>query len=231
MARLQRVTLALTTCLIPALLSPADVQKIEISVERKNGEKIARMNPSHVFEEGDLVRFRFTPNFPGYLYVTNQSTSGKYVALFPNKDTGTDNRVEANHSYLVPASESGWFRIEGPPGHEILYWIVSPANMDPAKAGGDGSFPTPPSPAPTRPLAPILPRCDDEMFRARGECLDVTAGPKAIQDPAQIPRELRDLADPHPRDMSVNKSGDKASVTVPAGLHAPFIYSFRLAHK
>ena len=32
-------------------------------------------------------------------------------------------------------TESGWFRIEGPAGHEVVYWVVSPAKLSDSGSG------------------------------------------------------------------------------------------------
>jgi hypothetical protein len=223
-------------CLILPWCRAADapVQKVEIGVERKAGARVERMDPNHVFEQGDLVRFRFKPSFAGYLYVMDRSTSGKYLLLFPKEDTGLDNRIEADRSYLLPMTESGWFRVEGPAGHEILYWFVSPARLNEPRAG---AFPIPKLPAEAAPLDPaITPRCDDAIFRARGECLDATAGAKPIRNRDEVPANLSGLAaaglnDAGPRELTVTKSDKQTAVVLPPGDDAPFLYTFRLAHR
>ena len=58
----------------------------------------------------------------------NQGTAGTYELLFPRTDTGSDNRVEAGKEYVVPATE-GWFRIGGPAGQDVMYWLVSPVEL------------------------------------------------------------------------------------------------------
>jgi uncharacterized protein DUF4384 len=216
-------------CLIPGLLLAGEVRKIEVSVERKSGSRIEQMDPNHVFERGDLVRFRFKPSFETYLYVVDHSTSGKYLLLFPKEDTGLANRMEAGRDYLLPMTESGWFRVEGPPGHEVLYWVASRAGLD---APGAGSFAVPKLPAPSKPLdSAITPRCDDAIFRARGECIDVTAGAKPVRDPSELPENLSRLAGAKARELTVTKSDKKTAAFVPADEDALFIYTFRLAHK
>ena len=62
--------------------------------------------------------------------------------------------------YRIPATEA-WFRIDGPPGHDIVYWLVSPLPLAP---GGNG---VPPLPKQKEPPKLLLPRCDDSIFRAR----------------------------------------------------------------
>ena len=103
----------------------------------------------------------------------NHSTSGKYEQLFPHEETGNDNRVLAGKEYMVPATEAA-FRIAGPPGHEILYWMVTPARLI---GKGIEYQPLPPPPPPDRQNPKnMTPRCDDAMLRARGDCIDTSAG-------------------------------------------------------
>lgn len=181
------------------------------------------VEPAHVFEAGDLVRFRFRTNFSGYLYVLNHATSGKYASLFPNEESGTDNQIRKHRTYVVPMTENGWYRLDGPPGYETVYWIFTPVMTGPP-------YPKPPSP--TEPLNPaIKPRCNDEIFRTRGECLDVSAGPRAIKDPAELPRAISDFSGVTARDLTVSNSDKKTALISAAGEGAPFTYVFRVAHR
>ncbi|MGH9720244.1 MAG: DUF4384 domain-containing protein [Bryobacteraceae bacterium] len=183
-------------------------QRMEIQLERKASSGWSAVDPSTVFRAGDLVRFRFRASFPGYLYVINHGTSGKSAVLFPANDSGRENRVEANRDYLVPAT-SGAFRITGPAGHDVLVWVVSASPLAREAA--------PPAPAegPARDLAP---RCNDAIFRTRGDCVDDNAGPKAA--PSQRSRDL----------IFIRR--DKLSVISSASpIGEPVLYEYRLAHK
>ena len=102
--------------------------RMEIALERLDNGKWNGVDPGLVMARGDRVRFRFNTNFDGYLYVMNQSTSGKYEQLFPREETGQDNRVVAGRDYSVP-STSSVFRIAGPAGFEIVYWLITPARL------------------------------------------------------------------------------------------------------
>ncbi len=195
------------------------VRKLSVTVERKTGHQVERMDPAHVFASGELVRFRFQANFPGYLYVLNHSTSGKDVLLFPKEDTGLDNRVDKDREYLMPMTDSGWFKMEGPAGHEVTYWVLSPVKL----TGRPTMVETPAPPA-----SAMTPRCDDSIFRARGDCVDVTAGPQPAQ---AVPESLAGLVGAKPRELTVTKNGQATSVLVPNGSNEPLIYTFRLAHK
>jgi hypothetical protein len=76
---------------------------MEILLDRLEGDAWRAIDPGLVLERSDRVRFRFRTNFDGYLYVLNQSTSGKYEQLFPRQETGQNNRIEAGKQYQVPA--------------------------------------------------------------------------------------------------------------------------------
>ncbi|MEI9975923.1 MAG: DUF4384 domain-containing protein [Ignavibacteriota bacterium] len=86
--------------------------RMELSLERLDGNTWKAIDPALVLAQGDRVRFRFRTNFDGYLYVTNQSTSGKYEQLFPRDETGQDNHIVASKDYQVPATSVA-FRIAG----------------------------------------------------------------------------------------------------------------------
>jgi len=144
--------IALGAALLVSLLPGQPAQRIEITVERKSGDKVELLDPGAILNNGDLIRFRFRTNFAGYLYVRNQSSSGKYMQLFPKEEVGTDNRVRKDGVYVLPASDRGWFRVEGPAGQESVHWIVSPA------------------PLAAPPPSSMTPRCDDALFQARGQC-------------------------------------------------------------
>src|SRR5215813_14526216 len=72
----------------------AQTPRMEITVERQAKDSVQVTSPQHVFHSGDLIRFRFKPSFDGYLYVMDQSTSGKYIILYPAKDAQATNHIE-----------------------------------------------------------------------------------------------------------------------------------------
>jgi hypothetical protein len=214
--------------LVPALW--AQRPQLQIIVERKLGKSVQQMSPQHVFAAGNRVRFRFRSSFDGYLYVMDQSTSGKYVMLFPDA-AETSNRVTRDKEYLVPASSGSWFRVDDPAGYEIIYFLISPKELK--KNPGKDIAPDMPklTPPPVDPSSELLPRCDDAIFRSRGDCVDVLAGPRSVPQSDAIPRELTETPPTGSRDVTIiNKP--TSSVIAPAGddQAAPIIYQFRLAH-
>jgi hypothetical protein len=199
--------------------------RMEIRLERLDGSTWKTIDPGLVLEQGNRVRFRFRADFDGFLYVMNQSSSGKYEQLFPREDTGDDNRISAGKEYTVPATSSA-FRIAGPPGYETVYWLVTPARLTDAP-------PRPQTPAANQPARPItlLPRCDDTMLQARGECIDNSAGPKLVPGDVELPQNLSGAGKLNPRDLIFLRQQDTAVISSPGTLTGPVLYEFRVAHK
>lgn len=207
----------------PPPVLPATLNTLlDITVERKHDGKVEDMSPTHVFEPGDVIRLHFISRYQGFLYVMDQGTSGRFSTVFPSTDAGRDNRIRPGADYFVPAVDEGWFEIQGPAGFDILYFLLSPAPLA-----------SPPSPAFTLPgkASSLKPRCNDEIFRARGECIDDSAGPAQLPHDAQLPAPLVPLAGAASRDIVVTKKKDSTNVASPAGASSPVIYTFRLAHR
>jgi hypothetical protein len=215
---------------VAALAQTSQDTRMEITVEKKAGGHARVMDPGHVFDPGDLVRFRFKSNLRGYLYVLDRSTSGNDTLLFPTAESGTDNRIERSRDYLLPATANGWFEIKGPAGYEVVYWVVSPVEFPaPAKAAG-ASIPAPPSPPGELPPG-MTPRCDDTIFRARGDCVDVSAGAKPVEKSGTLPDSLPNLSGTAARELVFIRKQNSSVIAAVGQLDGPVIYEFRLAHK
>lgn len=183
--------------------------RMEILLEKEDHGKATVMEPGHVFESGDHLRFRFTPNFSGTLFVQDRGTSGSYTLLFPKEDSGTDDKIEAGKTYLLPSVDKGWFRVTGPAGHDIVYFVVTSA-----KAGAVAtSVPLPHLSPPGEAPPAMTPRCNDELFRARGDCIDLSAGPKGA------------------RDLFIIRKDKASVVSSPEPPDGPVVYEFHVAHK
>lgn len=202
--------------------------RMEMQLERLENGVWKTIDPGLVLAQGDRVRFRFKTNFDGYLYVMNQSTSGKYEQLFPREETGTNNKISAGQEYHVPATQTV-FRVAGPPGHEIVYWMVTPAKLTDA---APEYKPLPPPPEPRPAPANLIPRCDEGLLKARGNCIDSSAGPKLVPRGEDLPSNLQKAAPKQaPRDLLFMRQKDTAVIASPTPLNGPVIYEFRLAHK
>ncbi len=202
-----------------------DRHRMEIQLERMDASAWHVVDPGLVLEQGDRVRFRFHTDFDGFLYVMNQSTSGKYEQLFPREETGQDNRISAGKEYQVPATSSA-FRIAGPAGFEIVYWMVTPARLTDAP-------PRPAPPSTNRPAKPVtlIPRCDEVLMQARNQCIDNSAGPKLVPQDAELPQNIKGAGSLTPRDLVFLRQNDTSVISSPQSLAGPVIYEFRLAHK
>jgi hypothetical protein len=205
---------------VATLLRADDIQRIRLTVERQDGAAWKAVDSALVFSTGDKLRFHVTSTFAGYLYVMNHGTSGAYELLFPRNDTGADNRIEATKDYVVPAAQ-GWFKVTGPAGHDVVYWVISPI-----KLGNEvRALPHPDLPESFRP------RCDDSIFKSRGDCLDTSAGVKPLKEGEAVPKNLGAIATPTPRELIFIQEKGSTVVSSPAPLTGPVVYELRLAHR
>lgn len=205
--------------------------RMEIVLERREPKGAKVVDPRHIFSNGELIRFRFKTNFPGYLYVMNRSTSGKYTLLFPNEETGQNNRIKPATEYLLPATKDGWFRIEGPSGYEVVYWLMSPTDMG-HRDGLQIPYIQPlPEPKPGEIPPGMTPRCDDTVLRARGDCVDMAAGAKPIPKGEMLPENLAQVSEAADRDLIFMRKQNLSMVSSPGPLGGPVLYEFHLAHK
>jgi hypothetical protein len=203
---------------------------MEIVLERREAGAWRGVDPGLVLEQNDRVRFRFHTNFNGYLYVMNQSTSGTYAMLFPSEQTGRENRITAGKDYMVPATQT-LFRIVGPPGHEIVYWMVTPAELK-TEEEQPKYVPLLPPPSREKQLpANLIPRCDDTLFRARGDCIDTSAGPRDVTSRELLPDNLAQVPSGRSGGLVFLRKQNTAVVSSPVPLKGPVIYEFHLAHK
>lgn len=226
-------------CLIPFLISlPAQKSsleqgsyRIEIVLEQLLEENWTAIDPGLVLPSGAFIRFRVRANFDGFLYAVNLGTNGSYSLLFPREESGLHNRVEADREYLIPALEGG-FRIVGPPGYEIVYWLISPVELRSESDTASVPSPLPTPPAVKKPLGRLIPRCDDKMFRARGECIDVSAGPQTIQNKEQLPENLTAVqATATTRELEFSRRKETAVVSSTPAAAVPVLFEFRIAHR
>lgn len=225
--------LGLALCIVGASLAqpqqPAP-RRMEIQVELRKGAEWIMVDPATVFDKDAQIRFRVKANFAGYLYVMNQGTGGTYALLFPREDTGQVNRLEPGQGYTVPATE-GAFTPAGPPGHDIVYWMVTPVELGQSATPPSAYVPLPPPPPPGTKISTLKPRCDDAVFKARGECVDPKAGPRKVSSLSTLPPNLKDVPNLRSRELVFIKENNGAVVSTPAWLKGPLIYEFRLSHK
>jgi hypothetical protein len=95
---------------------------VRVRVELDRDGRARFVSTKTVFRAGDKVRFHFAMNFPGYVVIINQGSSGKRDMLFPYK--GVSNHIGRTADYTVPQGE-GWFEFDETPGTERLTFIMS----------------------------------------------------------------------------------------------------------
>ncbi len=214
----------------PCFAQPGvDAQRIDITVERNEGGAWKAVPPSFVFKQNDHLRFRIRTNFEGYLYVMNYGTSGRYTKLFPRVETGTANRIKSGSDYYVPATEAS-FRIDGPPGFDAVYWVMTPLELGNGSGSSQPQIALPPPPADPAPQT-IRPRCDDTVLRARGLCVDSSAGPKNITPDEKLPENLSAIPGLRPRDLVIVNQTQGTSLSSPERTDGPILYKFLVAHE
>ena len=204
-----------------AALFAQSPQRIKVAVERQDSAGWLAVNPATVFTERDRLRFRVSTTFAGYLYVMDQGTTGAWELLFPRIDTGSDNRIQASKDYFIPSGR-GFFRPNGPEGHDVIFWVLSPADLE-------RKLVLPSSSVPTQLL--LRPRCDDAIFKARGDCIDPSAGLKPVAPGEKLPENLNGIAGANSRDLVFTEERGQSVVSSPTPLSGPIIYELRLAHR
>jgi hypothetical protein len=225
---MSRFGITLLALILPVAHGQTDKPfRMEILLEKEDHGKPVVMEPGHVFESGDRLRFRFTPSFNGTLFVMDRGTSGSYTMLFPKEDTGTDDRMVAGKLYLLPSTDKGWFRVTGPAGHDVVYFVVSSANPGGQSGAQVTAVPVPHAPPPAEQApAEMTPRCNDDLFRARGDCVDLSAGPKKAGD--SLPDNLSGMK---ARELNFIRKDKTTVVSSPEPLEGPVVYEFHVAHK
>lgn len=199
---------------------------VSIRLEQKQGDTVRTVPQDTVFHNGDILRFRLNSRIAGYLYVVDQGTSGETDTLFPAAGTTEeDNRIEPNRVQVIPANGDGWFQVSGPAGFDVLYFVVSASPMRlPPSVPGKSAPDSKPGPI-------LLPRCDDAIFKEKGDCIDHSAGIAPLAPGAAVPRELVPLARTASRDIILTDDGDGTAIQPAPRAAFPIIYTFRLAHR
>ncbi len=201
---------------------------LHLVLEKRNGSAVEVMSQKHIFHEGDMVRLRIRPEADGHLYVLNRSSSGTLVVLFPDRDA-MDDHIKRNHDYALPSAKDGWFRIVGPPGYEILYFLVSSESTTEQPTSSVVQPVTPSFPYPAS--DGTVPRCDDDLWRSRGGCIDISAGVRPLNKDESVPDPLSAVSNGASRDITVNTVQGDTAVSPAATGRTAVVYEFRIAHR
>jgi uncharacterized protein DUF4384 len=195
------------------------MRSVKVTLQQSRGDDWVTVDPRTVLQAGGTVRFRFQASFSGFLYVLNQTSHGDYLWLFPTPQSGTENEIEAGREYTIPAT-AGAFLIPPAPGFDTVYWMIVPARLPELPA-----FPAPPRSARPNPLRP---RCQSGPLRARGMCLDESAGARPLTPAEGLPQAL--APESHSaRQFKVERSDMFHEIW--GGANGPFLYEFRIAHR
>jgi hypothetical protein len=77
----------------------------------------------------------------------------------------------------------------------------------------------------------MRPRCNDAVFKARGECVDTDAGPKVVAPGEALPRDLLPMTNGASRDLKFTNNSSGSTVSSGAPMSGPVVYEFLLAHQ
>ena len=229
------VLLALVLCLSAHRVQcqqSSSLGAISIRLEQRKGTSSSIVPQNKVFRNGDILRFRITSKTSGYLYVLDVGTSGETSMLFPGSSgPKPPNEIKAGEVRSVPVDGDGWFEVTGPAGYDVLYFLISANPL----ALGPGTQEEPNQTAPETAPSPkvpdnLQPRCDDEIFKARGDCIDKSAGITPLAPNAPVPRQLTPFSGMASRDIIVVEDDDGSTVKASSEPKLPLIYTVRLAH-
>lgn len=216
---------------------PAKPQtRTEVTIEKQESGKAVAMSPQHVFSSGDMIRIRVRVSMDGFLYVVNRDTKNSLTVLFPREETGRDNRIHSGAEYIIPSTADGWFRIQGEPGYDTAYFVLSPIDIrgtDKTATEQSKDAPRParqPTPLTTPPLSTLRPRCDDTLFRARGECMDSESGIRSVPPAEKVPA-VADSGKLISRDLTFIKEPQSTVILSKPSTDGFVIYEFRIAHQ
>ncbi|MGI4980143.1 MAG: hypothetical protein ACRYHB_07060 [Janthinobacterium lividum] len=153
----------------------------------------------------------------------DHATSGDYTVLFPANDLAGNNAVRGETEFYVPSPEEGWFQVGGAAGFDTIYFLLSPIKLavssTQTRSKQQEKLPD-----------NLLPRCNDTIFQARGECVDSTAGPAVLPRGASLPPQISTAAANASRDLVMVNEAD-GNVKVTKTSDGPAVYIFRIAHK
>jgi len=90
-----------------------------------------RVDPDHVFKQGDRVRVLLETNTDGYLYIFNTTNDAPPVMIYPDASLDeAGNYLQAHVPFEVPTSQSTeerlrWFAFDETGGTERLFFVFT----------------------------------------------------------------------------------------------------------
>ena len=192
-------------------------QRIDLTMERLEDSRWVRLDPQTVLASGDRIRFEFTSNAPGWLCVYYTGSGGQSEWLWP---PGAGSRLIAKDTAQLVPAEPAAYSVAGPPGLDILYWILSPRQVPLESL-------VPPR-APRTVPSTLIPRCRSAIGGQEQACLDDRAGPAPLDTASSPFRQTRRL---RARELKIDSGSTGASIQTAERNIGVIVYEFRIAHR
>ena len=77
----------------------------------------------------------------------------------------------------------------------------------------------------------MYPRCDDTILKARGDCVDSSAGPRLVPRGEVLPDALAKASGSNARELLVMRQENTSVIASTVPLSGPVVYEYRLAHR
>ena len=114
--------------------TPVNARRIGLGVTlfmRDSNGLAVRVDPEHVFRQGDRVRVLLETNADGYLYIFNTTDDGPATLIYPSADLDeAGNYLQAHVPFEIPSSLSAeerlrWFAFDQVAGTERLFFVFT----------------------------------------------------------------------------------------------------------
>lgn len=114
--------------------TPVNARRIGLGVTlfmRDSNGLAVRVDPEHVFRQGDRVRVLLETNADGYLYIFNTTDDGPATLIYPSAELDdAGNYLQAHVPFEIPSSLSAeerlrWFAFDKVAGTERLFFVFT----------------------------------------------------------------------------------------------------------
>ncbi|MBI4875962.1 MAG: DUF4384 domain-containing protein [Acidobacteria bacterium] len=198
--------LCLSAAVMVAAAQDRTPPAVEVSLELRRDGRWEAADNERVFNAGDQIRFRFRTFFAGYLHVLNRTSGGESAWLYPRPEAEQSGRVEPGPVYLIPGAR-GSFVVGGTPGFDVTFWVIGDTPMATSAMPAFGSQPN-----------TLLPRCREQVLKARGLCVDGRAGPRPAEGLTA-------------RELTFRSEGGPTRISAQDSRPGVMVYEFRIAHR
>src|ERR1041385_4439113 len=114
--------------------TPVNARRLGLGVTlfmRDSNGLAVRVDPDHVFRQGDRVRVLLETNTDGYLYIFNTTNDGPASMIYPDASLDeAGNYLQAHVPFEIPTSLGGeerlrWFAFDDVAGTEHLFFVFT----------------------------------------------------------------------------------------------------------